>query len=75
MNDDAIPDVVTANELSDDVSIRLGRGDGSFAADQRFAVGESPYAVALRDLDGDGTLDLVAATGAVDEVAVRLRAR
>jgi hypothetical protein len=52
----------------------LGRGDGSFAADVRVAIGESPYAVALSDVDRDGTLDLIAATGAVDEVAVRLRA-
>ena len=37
-------DIVTANELSGDVSIRLGRGDGTFAAEQRVAVGDSPYA-------------------------------
>ena len=33
MNGDTFPDIVTANETSDDISIRLGRGDGTFAAD------------------------------------------
>jgi hypothetical protein len=73
MNSDSIPDIVTANELSDVVSVRLGQGDGTFGPDQRFAVGESPYAVALNDVDRDGNLDVITANGAVDEVAIRLR--
>ena len=70
---DGLPDIVTANELDGDVSIRLGRGDGRFGDDLRFAVGRSPYAVALGDVDRDGHLDLIAATGAADEIAVRTR--
>jgi hypothetical protein len=55
---------------------RLGSarpGDGTFAEDQRFAIGRSPYAIVLSDVDRNGALDLVAATGADDEIVVRLR--
>jgi hypothetical protein len=33
--------VVSANEDSDDVSVLLGKGDGTFGAELRFGVGEA----------------------------------
>ena len=39
---------------SDRVSVLLGLGDGSFAAQQRISVGFRPSSVAVGDFDGDG---------------------
>ena len=42
LDGDGAPDLVTANAYSDDVSVLLGNGDGSFQAQQRFAAGPWP---------------------------------
>lgn len=60
-NNDGVLDVATANEDDDTVSLLLGRGDGSFEAQQVFPVGDGPVALAAVDLDEDGNLDLVSA--------------
>ena len=52
---------VTTNFDSSDVSVLLGQGDGTFQAEQRFAVGFHPAAVAVADFNGDGRPDLVTA--------------
>ena len=58
VNHDGLPDLVTANFRSNDVSVLLGRGDGTFAPQQRVAVGPGPQSVAVADLNGDLTPDL-----------------
>src|SRR5262249_45535990 len=52
------------------VIVLLGHGDGSFQAPSRFGAGQSPTALAVADLNGDGKADL-AVTYAVDN-AVRV---
>ena len=47
--------------FSGDVSVLLGAGDGTFAAEQRFAAGDFPTSVSIGDLDGDGAPDLAVA--------------
>lgn len=42
-NGDNISDLVTANTISDNVSVLLGDGSGGFEEQQTFAVGESKY--------------------------------
>jgi hypothetical protein len=54
-------DLAVANALSDDVSILLDEGDGTFAAQVAYVVSEGPAFVATGDLDSDGHLDLVLA--------------
>ena len=63
-------DVVTVNgyiEPGDEddglraISVRLGNGDGTFAAAARFGTGYRPSAVALADLNSDGHPDVAAA--------------
>ena len=53
-------DLVTANELSNDVSILLGNGDGTFGPHDDYLTGSSlPRIVATGDFDNDTELDLV----------------
>ncbi len=52
-------DVVTANAAGNNISVRLGAGDGSLLGESRFAVGVNPSGVAVADFDLDGNLDLV----------------
>ncbi len=50
LDDDTVPDLVTANIDSDDASVLLGNGDGSFQAAVAFAVGDFPVSVAVADM-------------------------
>ena len=54
-------DLTVANRFSDDVSILLGDGDGTFtqAAESPVTVGTAPAYVVTGDFDGDGMLNLV----------------
>jgi len=72
LDDDHIPDLVTANAFSDDVSVLLGNGDGSFQAAVSFAVGEWPVHFAVADLDDDTILDLVTPNRDSNDVSVLL---
>lgn len=58
---DGVLDVVVVHRNSDDVSVRLGLGDGSFGAPQLFAVGDTPFQIELGDVDGDLALDVIVA--------------
>ena len=50
-----------ANGKSNNVSILLGNGDGTFQAPLNTAVGTEPIALAAADFNGDGKLDLAVA--------------
>ncbi|WP_210518184.1 FG-GAP-like repeat-containing protein [Hymenobacter terricola] len=55
-------DLVVANGMSGQVSIRSNNGRGTFSGSQALTVGGSPGGdVALADVDGDGDLDLLKA--------------
>jgi hypothetical protein len=56
-----VPDLAVANIDSEDISVLLGLGDGTFAAAVHYAVGEEPRFVAIGDLDGDQAPDLAVA--------------
>ncbi len=72
LNGDGVPDLVVANFNSNDVSVLLGAGDGSFGTAVSFGAGSDPYSVAIEDLNGDGVPDLVVANSGSGDVSVLL---
>src|SRR5215471_13038911 len=60
-NGDGHPDMAVANFSTNNVSVLLGNGDGTFRAAVNYATGHSPLSVAVGDFNGDGRLDLVVA--------------
>jgi hypothetical protein len=60
VNGDLRPDLVVTSLADNKVHIFLGNGDGTFQAQGPYNTGsQSPVAVAIADLNGDGKLDLV----------------
>src|SRR5215813_3999540 len=57
-NQDAIPDLAVVNYYSNNVSILLGQGDGTFGPPQNFPVGAKPTCIVTGDFNGDRHLDL-----------------
>ncbi|MEU4153599.1 FG-GAP-like repeat-containing protein [Streptomyces sp. NPDC026659] len=62
-DEDGKPDLVTSNANTNNVSVVLGDGDGTFGAATQFGLGggTNPQGIAAADLSGDGHLDLVTA--------------
>ncbi|MDX2088410.1 MAG: VCBS repeat-containing protein [Kofleriaceae bacterium] len=72
-NVDGVPDVVTANFMSDTGSVLLGVGDGSFEAPiDAGLTGNSSYGVAAGDFNGDGKPDFAVANALSNDVAVKI---
>ncbi len=72
VNADGRADLVTANGVSDDVSLLLNQGNGRFAAATHFKVGNGPRSIASVDVNADGRADLVTANVYSDDVSLLL---
>ena len=61
VNKDGHLDIVTPNVGSNNVTVLLGNGKGSFTAAARspYAVETRPYYIAIGDVSGDGKIDLI----------------
>ncbi len=66
------PDLAVANVISNDVSVLLNNGDGTFAAAVLHGTGSAPLSVAIGDLDGVNGPDLAVANFDSDDVSVLL---
>jgi Flp pilus assembly secretin CpaC len=65
-------DLVIANSTSNNVTVLLGNGDGTFkeASGSPFAVGTNPSAVVVADFDGDGNSDFAVANKGDNTISV-----
>ena len=74
VNGDGKPDLIIANYSSNNVSVLLGTGTGSFtpATGSPFPVGANPSSVAVADVNGDGKLDIVTSNHGSNNVSVLL---
>jgi hypothetical protein len=59
-----------ANYDSDNVSVLLGNGDGTFQSAQNYGTDFGPSSVAIGDLNGDGYPDLAVTNALRDNVSV-----
>jgi hypothetical protein len=65
-------DLAVANFYSNNVSVLLGHGDGTFAAARNYAVGSNPLSVTVGDFTGTGILDLAVPNGSSNDVSILL---
>ena len=80
LNGDGEPDIVVANRTEpagspygyadNTIGVLMGNGDGTFQPEKTFSVGNSPGALAVAELTGDGVPDIVAANSGSDTVSV-----
>jgi hypothetical protein len=63
LNGDDRPDIAVTNYWgsSDDISVVLNNGNGTFGAEARYPIGDFPTGITATDLDGDGDRDLAVA--------------
>jgi hypothetical protein len=67
-----ILDLAVANAGTNDVSVLIGNGDGTFKPAVSYAVGVDPTSVVVGDLNNDGHPDLVVANAGSNNVSVLL---
>ena len=72
INNDGTPDVVVANDLSNNVAVLLGNSNGTLRSPRVIAVGLSPVAVAVGDFNADGKPDVVVANSGSNTISILL---
>ena len=71
-NGDGVPDLVVANEGSNNVAVLLGNGDGTFRAAQFFPVGINPVWVVVGGFNGSRVQDLAVPNINANNISVLL---
>jgi FG-GAP-like repeat/Bacterial pre-peptidase C-terminal domain len=70
LNGDGITDLVVANQFSNDVSVLLGVGDGTFRAAVNYSAGFFPTGVVVADFNHDGHDDVAVSNELSGDVSV-----
>ncbi|MGA3327934.1 MAG: choice-of-anchor D domain-containing protein [Terriglobia bacterium] len=71
-NGDRKLDLAVINDRSNNVTILLGNGDGTFQTAVNYTVGSAPTDVAAGDFNGDGKLDLAVTNADSNNVTILL---
>jgi subtilisin-like proprotein convertase family protein len=71
-NNDSKPDLAVTNQVSNDVSILLGNGDGTFASQNLVSVGSSPYSIVAGKFNADNNFDLAIVNSGSNNVSILL---
>jgi tRNA A-37 threonylcarbamoyl transferase component Bud32 len=71
-NGDGTPDLAASDFTTSDVSVLLGRGDGTFRDPVRWGVGPNPNDIVAADFNGDGIVDLATPNFGTNDVSVLL---
>ncbi|MGB3654038.1 MAG: FG-GAP-like repeat-containing protein [Rivularia sp. (in: cyanobacteria)] len=76
VNGDGLPDLVAVSNnfdgITENLSVLLGNGNGTFDSESKYAVGDRPLSVALGDVNGDGRQDIVTANYYGNSISVLL---
>ena len=72
VNGDGTPDLAVANRASNNLSLLIGNGDGTFRPGQIYPTGKTPYDVIAGDFDGDREPDLAVANGDSRDISIFL---
>ncbi|MGC2235575.1 MAG: VCBS repeat-containing protein [Pyrinomonadaceae bacterium] len=71
-NNDTKADLAVTNQVSNDVSILNGNGDGTFASQTVVTAGSSPYAIAAGKFNADNNFDLAVVNSGSNNVSILL---
>jgi subtilisin-like proprotein convertase family protein len=71
-NNDTKPDLIVANQDSNNVSVLLGNGDGTFTPGAPVFVGAGPYSLAVGKFDSGATWDFAVTNSMANTVSVLL---
>ncbi len=71
-NGDGKADLVVVNKFSNNVSVLLGNGNGTFQAAVNYPTGATPTGVAVGDFNGDGKLDIAVANSGANSISILL---
>jgi subtilisin-like proprotein convertase family protein len=71
-NNDSKADLAVTNQVSNDVSVLLGSGDGNFGTQLLSPVGSSPYALVAGKFNADNNWDLAVTNSGSNNVSVLL---
>src|SRR5438874_5459022 len=71
-NGDSKSDLVVSNYGSNNVSVLMNLGDGTFGTATNYVVGTNPTGVAVGDVNGDGFKDIIVANYGSNDVSTLL---
>lgn len=71
-NNDLKLDVAVTNQVSNNVSVMLGNGNGTFMPATEFAVGSAPYSIAAGRFNADSNVDLAVVNSGSNTVSILL---